>query len=75
LSRQCSFTKADGERCRGSATGRQGLCYSHDPALAEERKRNGRRGGRLAGRGRPLTEESMRRRIHELEQRLLLQRS
>ena len=29
---QCSFIKASGERCKGAATGRLGLCWAHDPA-------------------------------------------
>lgn len=47
-------------------------CYNHDPSEArvEERRRNGRRGGKLAGRGRPLTEDAMRQRIEGLEQDL-----
>jgi hypothetical protein len=58
-----------------SATGQHGLCWAHDPAHAEDRRRNGRRGGRLAGSGRPLTEEGMRRRIREIEQDLVVKRA
>jgi len=46
LSRQCSFIKANGERCRGAATGQHGWCWAHDPANAEQRKRTASRGGR-----------------------------
>ncbi len=51
--RRCSFIKAGGERCRGTATGGATLCYSHDPARAEERSRNARKAGRTGGNGRP----------------------
>ncbi len=50
---RCSFIKAGGERCRGTATGGAGLCYAHDPARAEERSRNARKAGRTGGNGRP----------------------
>ena len=43
---QCSFIKPSGERCRGTATGPQGLCWAHDPANAERRRRAASRGGR-----------------------------
>jgi hypothetical protein len=50
--RRCSFIKAGGERCRGTATGGADLCYAHDPARAEERSRNARKAGRAGGNGR-----------------------
>ena len=43
---QCSFIKPNGERCRGTATGPQGLCWAHDPANADRRRRAASRGGR-----------------------------
>ena len=43
---QCSFIKASGERCRGAATGQHGLCFAHDPANADRRRRTASRGGR-----------------------------
>jgi hypothetical protein len=46
LSGQCSFIKASGERCRGAATGQHGLCWAHDPANAEQRRRAASRGGK-----------------------------
>jgi len=46
LSGQCSFIKPSGERCRGAATGQNGLCWAHDPANAERRRRAASRGGR-----------------------------
>jgi hypothetical protein len=49
---RCSFIKAGGERCRGTATGGAAYCYSHDPDRAEERSRNARKAGRAGGNGR-----------------------
>jgi hypothetical protein len=46
LGRQCSFIKPSGERCKGTATGQNGLCWAHDPANAEKRRRVASRGGR-----------------------------
>ena len=43
---QCVFIKPSGERCRGTATGQNGLCWAHDPANAERRRRAASRGGR-----------------------------
>lgn len=46
MSGQCSFIKASGERCRGAAKGQHGLCWAHDPANADRRRRTASRGGR-----------------------------
>jgi hypothetical protein len=46
LTGQCSFIKASGERCRGTFTGQRGLCWMHDPANADQRRRAASRGGR-----------------------------
>ena len=46
LEGQCGFIKASGERCRGTSTGQRGLCWMHDPANAEQRRRVASRGGR-----------------------------
>ena len=43
---QCSYIKENGERCQGPAQGPEGLCWSHDPANAAERRRTASRGGR-----------------------------
>ena len=43
---QCSFIKPSGERCRGAATGQNGLCWAHDPANQEKRRRTASRGGK-----------------------------
>ncbi len=52
---RCQAIKPDGERCKGDASPGAEWCYSHDPAHAEERRRNASRGGRSGGRGRPGT--------------------
>ncbi len=49
---RCAFIKPGGERCKGIATAGATLCYSHDPARAEERSRNARKAGRAGGNGR-----------------------
>src|SRR5215212_3376654 len=36
---QCSFTKPNGERCKLTAQGQQGVCWNHDPKNAEQRRR------------------------------------
>jgi hypothetical protein len=46
LNGQCSFIKANGERCRGAATGQHGLCWAHDPKNAYQRRRTASRGGK-----------------------------
>jgi hypothetical protein len=50
---KCTFTKRDGDECRGVAVGPSGGCYAHDPAYELDRKRDARRNGKRGGRGRP----------------------
>ncbi len=59
----CSGIRADGGRCRGVAIDASGLCYSHDPAHEQDRRRAARKGGKAGGRGRPSTE------LHRLQSR------
>ena len=42
----CRATKADGEPCTLPANGKQGFCWAHDPARAEQRRRRASRGGK-----------------------------
>ena len=42
----CKATKRNGERCTLPANGPQGLCWAHDPANAEKRRRGASRGGK-----------------------------
>ena len=44
--RQCTAITANGERCTLPANGQQGLCWTHDPANAERRRRNASSGGK-----------------------------
>ncbi len=48
---RCAGIKRDGGRCAVVVGAGQGHCYAHDPARAEERKRNAQRGGRAKGSG------------------------
>ena len=40
---QCSANKPNGERCKRTADGAEGYCWSHDPKNAQERRRNASR--------------------------------
>jgi hypothetical protein len=53
---RCPAIKPSGERCKGRAIEGSEWCWNHDPARAEERRRNGSRGGKRGGRGRPTSE-------------------
>lgn len=46
MNRQCSYIKAGGEQCRGLATASHGLCWSHAPENAEQRRRSTSKAGR-----------------------------
>lgn len=48
---QCSGIKRTGGRCTVVVGTGQDYCYQHDPARAEERRRNASRGGRSKGNG------------------------
>ncbi len=43
---RCRAAKANGEPCRGTATGPHGLCWAHAPENAEQRRRGAVRGGK-----------------------------
>jgi hypothetical protein len=53
---KCSAIKPDGTRCKGIAIDSSGYCYAHHPEHAEQRRRNGSKGGKRGGRGRPVAE-------------------
>ena len=42
----CTATKRDGSPCTLPSTGPNGLCWAHDPANAERRRRGQSRGGK-----------------------------
>ncbi len=48
---QCRATKRDGSRCTQSVTTANGLCWAHDPANAEKRRRMASRAGSSKGNG------------------------
>jgi hypothetical protein len=47
--RQCSFIKANGERCGGTATASHGLCWAHAPENAAQRHRSASRAAKSKG--------------------------
>jgi hypothetical protein len=46
LADQCTAVKRNGESCTLPANGPQGLCWAHDPANAEKRRKGASRGGK-----------------------------
>ncbi len=46
MSSTCVGTKRDGSSCTLPSSGSSGLCWAHDPANAERRRRGQSRGGR-----------------------------
>jgi hypothetical protein len=64
---RCTAIKPSGERCKGRAIEGSEWCWNHDPAHAAERRRNGSRGGKTGGRGRPQAElASIKQRLSDL---------
>ena len=53
--RQCGANKRDGAPCTLPAQGESGLCWAHDPANAEKRRKGQSRGGR----SKPVSDLSM----------------
>jgi len=53
---QCAAIKASGEACRALPKQGEQWCYAHHPDHTEERRRQGSKGGKRGGRGRPLVE-------------------
>jgi hypothetical protein len=53
---QCRGSKRDGSQCTATVNSPQSYCWWHDPANAQQRKNAARKGGRRAGRGRPMAE-------------------
>jgi len=50
---RCSAITKRGEACKNTPSPGKEYCPAHDPARDEKRRRDGKRGGQLAGRGRP----------------------
>ncbi len=61
---QCTASKRDGTPCTLPATGPHGLCWAHDPANADARRRGASRGGKGKGNRGELT--AIKRRLAEL---------
>jgi predicted RNA-binding Zn ribbon-like protein len=67
LMNRCLGTKRDNSPCTVSVEPPQTFCWWHDPANADARKQAAARGGKRAGRGRPLAELSdIKRRLSDL---------
>src|SRR5215213_193885 len=43
---RCAAIKANGERCRLDAVGKQDTCWAHSPENSEQRRKRASRGGR-----------------------------
>jgi hypothetical protein len=72
LTVQCTAFKRNTERCTLPANGPQGLCWAHDPANAEKRRRGASRGGKAkANRELP----SIKARLEDLTERVPLRRA
>jgi hypothetical protein len=69
---RCAAIKPDGERCKVGAMEGSEWCGNHDPAHADDRRRNGQRGGKRGGRGRPSVELArLQARFEELAEKVL----
>jgi hypothetical protein len=70
--RRCSCIKADGQPCKGVPIKGSEWCPAHHPDYVEARREHGRRGGRRAGRGRPLAElHALKAENEDLRQRMI----
>lgn len=69
---RCQRIKGDGTRCKLPAIGSNGLCYSHDPAKQQQRRRTAQRAGKAGGRGRASVElKRLQGRFEELAEQVL----
>jgi hypothetical protein len=69
---RCLGTKRDNSPCTVSVEPPQTFCWWHDPANAGARKQAAARGGKRAGRGRPIAElASLREENADIRRRLL----
>ncbi len=68
----CGFIKASGEACRALPMKGEGWCYTHHPEYQQQRRRQGSKGGKRGGRGRPKAElADIKARLSELAERVL----
>ncbi len=69
---KCSAKTQAGTSCKGIPIDGSEWCYVHHPDHAEERRRQGARGGKRGGRGRPSAELArLQRRFEELADKVL----
>ncbi len=69
---KCSAITQAGTSCKGIPIDGSEWCYVHHPDHAEERRRQGARGGKRGGRGRPSAELArLQRRFEELADKVL----
>ena len=61
---KCSGITQAGAACKGIPIDGSAYCYAHHPDRIEERRRNGSKGGKRGGRGRPQAE------LTDIKQRL-----
>ena len=52
----CGYIKPTGEACKALPMKGEGWCYVHHPHYQERRRREGSKGGKRGGRGRPVAE-------------------
>ena len=70
--RKCAGITQAGTACKGTPIDGSQWCYVHHPAHAEERRKNGSKGGKRGGRGRPVSELArLGRRLEELADKVL----
>ncbi len=66
------FVKASGDVCKAIPVKGEGWCYEHHPQYQDRRRRDGHKGGKRGGRGRPVAELSeLKRRFEELAEDVL----
>lgn len=61
---KCAAITNRGTACKGIPIDGSEYCYAHAPERLDERRRNGAKGGRRAGRGRPVVD------VRDIKQRL-----
>jgi hypothetical protein len=74
LTKQCTFIKPGGERCKGVAVRGSTLCAAHHPDYRERRRAGARRGGKARGAGELIEIKSEIRNVIEAVQEMKLNR-
>ena len=73
---KCSGITQSGAACRGIPIDGSAYCYAHHPDRIEERRRNGSKGGKRGGRGRPVTElQDVKRQLRKLAEDVMAGRA